>query len=77
MFLSELPSFSLSAFCCPSVGLFVPLTGAAGLPGLPGIPVWASKNRLFFRIEFFEGFLKVLASILEDVFLNDFRMFFA
>ena len=52
--------------------------GLRVLPGWAGgAPGETSKNRLFFRIEFFEGFLKVLASILEDVFLNDFRMFFA
>ena len=73
MFLSELPSFRLSAFCCPSVGLFVPLTGAAGGPGLTRAD---ARFSTLFSHRFLDGFLKVLAPILED-FLNDVRMFFA
>ena len=57
MFLSELLSFRLPSSGCLSVGLFVPLTGAAGGPGLTGPD--ARFSMFFFRIVFwnvFEGF---------------------
>ena len=73
MFLSEGISFRLSSFCCLSVGLFVPLTGAAGGPGLTSPDARLST---FFSHRFLDGLWMVLASILE-VFFDDFRVFFA
>ena len=73
MFLSELPSFRLSAFCCPSVGLFAPLTGAAGGPGFTRAD---ARFASFFLHRFLDGLWTILASILEDLF-DDFPMFFA
>ena len=76
MLLSEFLSFRLSSFCCLSVGLFVTLTGAAGFPGFPGVAGPDLCFSTFFLNRFFDGFLMVLASILDDCF-DDFPMFFA
>ena len=73
MCLSELPSFRLPSFGCLSVGLFVPLTGAAGGPGLTSPD---ARFSTFFPHRFLDGFLMVLASILDD-FFDVFPMFFA
>ena len=58
----------------------VPVTGLKWLPGCPGVKEISLLFLMFFSTSifgwFFEGFLKVLASMLDD-FLDDFRMFFA
>ena len=47
-----------------------------GLTGDPGLTRPGARFSTLFSHSFFEGFLKVLASILDD-FWDDFRMFFA
>ena len=47
-----------------------------GLTGDPGLTRAGARFSTLFSHRFFEGFLKVLASILDD-FWDDFRMFFA
>ena len=59
MLLSEVPSFRLSAFCCPSVGLFVPLTGAAGRPGFRAEFLKRLGRGLVFQFFFRIGFWTV------------------